>query len=66
MIKGLAKNNVLILATGCASGVFARHGFMTPDATDKYAGPGLKAVLTAVGMAAGLGRSLPLVLNMGS
>lgn len=66
MIKELAKNNVLILATGCASGAFARHGFMTPEATEKYAGPGLKAVLTAVGQAAGLGGPLPLVLHMGS
>jgi carbon-monoxide dehydrogenase catalytic subunit len=66
MIKELAKNNVLILATGCASGAFARHGFMTSEATNKYAGPGLKAVLTAVGQAAGLGGPLPLVLHMGS
>ncbi|MHB8843683.1 MAG: anaerobic carbon-monoxide dehydrogenase catalytic subunit [Nitrospirota bacterium] len=66
MIKELAKKNVLILATGCASGAFARHGFMTPEATNKYAGAGLKAVLTAVGRAAGLGGPLPLVLHMGS
>lgn len=66
MIKELAKKNVLILATGCASGAFARHGFMTPEATRKYAGDGLKAVLTAVGQAAGLGGPLPLVLHMGS
>ncbi|MBI5140694.1 MAG: anaerobic carbon-monoxide dehydrogenase catalytic subunit [Nitrospirae bacterium] len=66
MIKELAAKNVLILATGCASGAFARHGFMTPEATGKYAGPGLKAVLTAVGQAAGLGGPLPLVLHMGS
>ncbi len=66
MVKELAKNNVLILATGCASGSFARHGFMTPEATEQYAGPGLKAVLTAVGKAAGLGGPLPLVLHMGS
>ena len=66
MVRELAKNNVLILATGCAAGAFARHGFMTPEATEKYAGPGLKAVLTAVGKAAGLGGPLPLVLHMGS
>jgi carbon-monoxide dehydrogenase catalytic subunit len=57
---------VLMLATGCASGAFARHGFMTPEATEQYAGEGLKAVLTAVGKAAGLGGPLPLVLHMGS
>ena len=66
MIKELAKKNVLILATGCASGAFARHGLMTGEATEKYAGDGLKAVLTAVGKAAGLGGPLPLVLHMGS
>lgn len=70
MIKELAAKNVLILATGCASGAFARHGFMTPEATEKYAGPGLKAVLTAIGQQVsglgGLGRPLPLVLHMGS
>jgi len=66
MIKELVKKNVLILATGCASGAFARHGFMTPEATNKYAGDGLKAVLTAIGEAAGLGGPLPLVLHMGS
>jgi carbon-monoxide dehydrogenase catalytic subunit len=66
MARELAKNNVLILATGCASGAFARQGFMTPEATKEYAGDGLKAVLTAVGEAAGLGGPLPLVLHMGS
>ncbi len=66
MIKELARRNVLILATGCASGAFARHGMMTGEATEKYAGDGLKAVLTAVGKAAGLGGPLPLVLHMGS
>lgn len=66
MVKELAKNNVLILATGCASGSYARQGFMSPEATNKYAGDGLKAVLTAIGEAAGLGGPLPLVLHMGS
>lgn len=66
MIKELVKNNVLVLATGCASGAFARQGFMTPEATERYAGDGLKAVLTAIGEAAGLGGPLPPVLHMGS
>lgn len=66
MVQELAKENVLILATGCASGAFARHGFMTPEAAEEYAGPGLKAVLRAIGAAAGLGGPLPLVLHMGS
>ena len=66
MIKELARNNVLILATGCASGAFARHGMMTSEATMEYAGEGLKAVLKAIGEAVGLGGPLPLVLHMGS
>ncbi len=66
MIKELVAANVLVLSTGCASGAFARHGFMTPGAVEKYAGDGLKAVLTAIGRAAGLGGPLPLVLHMGS
>ncbi|MEJ2690559.1 MAG: anaerobic carbon-monoxide dehydrogenase catalytic subunit, partial [Deltaproteobacteria bacterium] len=66
MIKELAANNVLVVATGCASGAFAREGFMTSDATNKYAGDGLKAVLTAIGETAGLGGPLPPVLHMGS
>lgn len=64
--KELARNNVLLLATGCGAGAFARHGLLTPEATEEYAGDGLKAVLTAVGKAAGLGGPLPLILHMGS
>ncbi|MBI2857713.1 MAG: anaerobic carbon-monoxide dehydrogenase catalytic subunit [Chloroflexi bacterium] len=66
MAKELARQNVLLLATGCGAGAFARHGLLTSEATNLYAGPGLKAVLTAVGQAAGLGAPLPLVLHMGS
>ncbi|MCX7855667.1 MAG: anaerobic carbon-monoxide dehydrogenase catalytic subunit [Anaerolineae bacterium] len=64
--KELARQNVLLLATGCGAGAFARHGLLTPEATEEYAGPGLKAVLTAVGQAVGLGGPLPLILHMGS
>jgi carbon-monoxide dehydrogenase catalytic subunit len=66
LVKLLAAENVLILCTGCAAGSFARHGLLTPAATEKYAGPGLKAVLTALGQAAGLGGPLPLALHTGS
>lgn len=62
----LAKNNVLVLATGCAAGALAKGGLMTPEATEKYAGDSLKAVLTAIGQAAGLNGPLPMVLHMGS
>ena len=66
MAKALAKQNVLLLATGCASGAFGRHGIFTQEAVGLYAGDGLKAVLTAVGEANGLGGPLPLALHMGS
>lgn len=66
MVKKLLSENVLILATGCASSAYARHGFMTSEATAKYAGEGLAAVLTVIGEAAGLGGPLPPVLHMGS
>lgn len=66
MAKSLAAQNVLLLATGCGAGAFGRHGLLTSEATNQYAGDGLKAVLTAVGEAAGLGGPLPLVLHMGS
>ncbi|HWQ77686.1 MAG TPA: anaerobic carbon-monoxide dehydrogenase catalytic subunit [Anaerovoracaceae bacterium] len=62
----LAKNNVLLLATGCGAGAFAKAGLLTPEATETYAGATLKAVLTAVGQAAGLSGPLPLILHMGS
>ncbi|UCC86979.1 MAG: anaerobic carbon-monoxide dehydrogenase catalytic subunit [Anaerolineales bacterium] len=66
LVKALAAENVLILCTGCAAGSFARHGLLTPAATQKYAGDGLKAVLTALGQAAGLDGPLPLALHTGS
>ncbi len=64
--KELARNNILLLATGCGAGALAKSGLMTQEATTSYAGEGLKAVLTAVGEAAGLNGPLPLVLHMGS
>lgn len=66
MAKELAGQNVLLLATGCGAGAFARHGLLTSEATTEYAGTGLKTVLSAVGEAAGLGGPLPLILHMGS
>ncbi|MBU7006910.1 anaerobic carbon-monoxide dehydrogenase catalytic subunit [Phosphitispora fastidiosa] len=66
MVKELIKNNVLVVTTGCSAQALAKAGLMTPEATEKYAGDTLKAVLTAVGNAAGIGAPLPPVLHMGS
>ncbi|WP_413734117.1 anaerobic carbon-monoxide dehydrogenase catalytic subunit [Sodalis sp. RH21] len=64
--KHLARNNILMLATGCGAGAFAKNGMMNQQATETYAGDSLKAVLTTIGDAAGLRGPLPLVLHMGS
>ncbi len=64
--RELLVRDVLMLATGCGAGAYARHGFLSPAATGEYAGPGLKAVLTAIGEANGLGGPLPPVLHIGS
>lgn len=66
MGRELARRNVLMLATGCGAGAFAKDGLMTQEATEQYAGEGLKSVLTALGNAAGLDGPLPPVLHMGS
>ena len=66
MAKKMLKENVLILATGCGAGALMRHGFMDPANVDVFCGSGIKAVLTAIGQANGLGGPLPPVLHMGS
>lgn len=66
LVKELLKNNVLVVATGCAAHALGKAGFLTPEATLQYAGDSLKAVLTAVGEAAGLKAPLPPALHMGS
>lgn len=66
LVKALLKDNVLIVVTGCAAHALGKAGLMNPHGTEKYAGEGLKAVLTAVGQAAGLNAPLPPILHMGS
>jgi len=62
----LLKENVLVVATGCGAGALMRHGFMDPANVSSFCGNGLKAVLTAIGEANGLGGPLPPVLHLGS
>lgn len=66
LAKELIAHDVLVVATGCAAQALGKAGLMTPEATEKFAGKGLKAVLTAVGHAAGIKAPLPPVLHMGS
>jgi len=66
LVKELLANDVLVVTTGCTAHVCAQDGLLTPEATGRYCGPGLKAVLGALGQAAGLGGPLPPVWHMGS
>ncbi len=66
MAEKLLKENVLVVATGCGAGALMRHGFMDPANVGRLCGSGLKAVLTAIGEANGLGGPLPPVLHLGS
>jgi len=63
--KEMIKNNVLVLATGCAATACGRHGLLNSQAS-KYAGLSLRKVLETLGEKAGLGMSLPPVLHFGS
>jgi len=62
----LAADNVLMLATGCAAGAFAKHGFLSPQATMEICGDKLGKVLKDLGNVAGLERPLPPIWHMGS
>ena len=66
LVKGLLKNNVMVIVTGCTAHITAQEGLMDPSKIDSFEiGSGLKAVLKAVGQASGL-PSLPAVIHMGS
>lgn len=62
--KTLIKNDVLVLATGCSAGAFAKQGLLSPEATEKYAGEGLKKFLKELGEKNGV--DLPPIWHMGS
>jgi carbon-monoxide dehydrogenase catalytic subunit len=58
LTKELIKRDVLVIETGCAAIACAKEGMLTPEAALEQAGPGLKEVCEAVGIAP--------VLHMGS
>lgn len=66
IIKEMAKNDVLLLATGCSAQAFARNGLMNGAAVEEYAGPGLKAFIKRLEDANDLEHKLPLIFHMGS
>ena len=45
------KNDILVVETGCASVACQKLGYMTPEAALEIAGPGLREVCEAVGIA---------------
>jgi len=57
IVRELLKNNVLVLATGCAATSLGRAGLVNPEAA-RFCGDSLREVCEAVGM--------PPVLHMGS
>lgn len=66
LAKSLVERDILVVSTGCTAIAMAQEGLMKPEAAEKYAGPGLRGVLAALGEAAGLGAPLPPVWHMGS
>lgn len=68
LIKEMAKNDVLIVATGCAAGTAAKLGLMNDAAVEEYAGEGLKSFIHMLNDANEdrLKEKLPLVFHMGS
>jgi len=64
--KNLMKQNILIIATGCAAQACARAGLLTPEASEEYAGEKLKSILQMLGKTAGFEKPLPPVWHFGS
>ena len=62
----LLKNNIMVVATGCAAQAFAKHGLLSPEKTNEICGDSLKQVLTELGEKTELGGPLPPILHMGS
>ena len=62
----LAKNDVFMVATGCAAQCFAKEGLLNGEGVKKYAGEGLKKLFARLNAAAGLTAELPLIFHMGS
>jgi carbon-monoxide dehydrogenase catalytic subunit len=66
LAQKLAADNVLMLATGCAAGAFAKRGYLSPRATPEICGDRLGKVLHDLGNVAGFGQPLPPIWHMGS
>ncbi|AVX20792.1 Ni-dependent carbon monoxide dehydrogenase precursor [Carboxydocella sporoproducens DSM 16521] len=66
LVKELISKDVLVVTTGCSANALAKAGLLNSEATEKWAGPGLKKILSLLGQVAGLDKPLPPVWHMGS
>lgn len=66
IVKELLKNDVFVVATGCSAQAMAKYGLLSSDATEKYAGDGLKAFLKRISEKANLTTPLPPAFHFGS
>ena len=62
--KELLKHDVLVLTTGCSAGACAKNDLLSVEATEKFAGPGLKSFIRALEEKNNV--KLPPVWHMGS
>ncbi|MFP4169726.1 MAG: acetyl-CoA decarbonylase/synthase complex subunit alpha/beta [Methanomassiliicoccales archaeon] len=62
--KELMKNDILVVCTGCSAVAFAKNGLMSAEATEEYAGEGLKKFIRELEEANGV--ELPPIWHMGS
>jgi len=60
----LLRSDVLVLATGCSAGAFAKNGLLSAAATELFAGPNLRKFLNELSQANGV--ELPPIWHMGS
>ena len=66
IMEEMLKNDVFVIGTGCSMQAAARMGYLSPEAVEKYAGPGLKKFLARISEKADLRTPLPPVFHMGS
>ncbi|SFH30337.1 Ni-dependent carbon monoxide dehydrogenase precursor [Desulfotomaculum arcticum] len=64
--KGMLKNDVFVISTGCHAQACAKAGMMDPDNIDQYCGEGLKSFLKRLNEKSGLKVGLPPVFHVGS
>lgn len=66
IVEELLKNDVFVLSTGCSAQAYGKHGLLDPEATEKYAGPGLKKFIDRLNQSNDLVEKLPPIFHMGS